>query len=110
MILYLKFLRLTVFVQTGRKHGVNVSDPVNVDNCEFKGGEQEVNGYFEYVKENGGVQLVMCVMDRKDTQMYSVIKRLAERKFGFLTQCITMKSISKETSKIKISPGKTFFV
>ena len=32
--------------------------------------------------------------------MYSAIKRVAERKFGILTQCITMKSVLKANAQL----------
>ena len=54
----------------------------------------------EWVASNGKVDLIMCCMERKDTTMYSSIKRVAERKYGILTQCITMKSISRANAQL----------
>jgi len=59
-----------------------------------------IDNYFNWVAGKGKVDLVLCAMDRKDTQLYSVIKRIAERKYGILTQCITKKSVERANSQL----------
>ena len=79
---------------------MEMRDPVDVTFQQFKGNDEIVEGYMKYLKNNGGVDMVLCVMERKDTTMYSAIKRVAERKFGILTQCVTMKSVMKANNQL----------
>ena len=39
-------------------------------------------------------------MDQKSAAMYSSIKRVSERKFGILTQCMTLKSAKKANAQL----------
>ena len=79
---------------------MQIKNPVDVTFQRFDGNDGIVEGYMDYLKKNGGVQMVLCVMERKDTIMYSAIKRVAERKFGILTQCVTMKSVMKANNQL----------
>ena len=74
-------------------------DPRHVNNCEFHE-EDSVNRYFKWVADNGNVDFVLSVMERKDTHLYSCIKRVSERKYGILTQCLTMKSVQKANHQL----------
>ena len=48
----------------------------------------------------GGADFVLCMMDQKNVGMYSSIKRVSERKYGILTQCITLKSAKKANPQL----------
>ena len=77
-----------------------IRNPVDVTFQRFDGNDGIVEGYMDYLTKHGGVEMVLCVMERKDTTMYSAIKRVAERKFGILTQCVTMKSVLKANNQL----------
>ena len=69
-------------------------DPKNFD------GEGDIDNYFRWVNDNGKADFILCIMDQKNTAMYSSIKRISERKYGILTQCITMKSVNKANGQL----------
>ena len=77
---------------------MNVAPPKQVDAKESK--EQIIDEYFQYIHNTGKVDFVLAVMERKDSNLYSTIKRISERKFGVLTQCVTMKSVQKANNQL----------
>merc|ERR1719259_94384 len=74
--------------------------------------ERSINDYFmdrykhhESVRrsnptmKNHKLQLMFCIMPRKDSKMYSTVKFYAERVYGIMTQCITWKSVTSNAQR-----------